>query len=126
MTAMTQDQHGQARGSGYVVRGNAGPEEQTEEYRDEQSRPMTRFQKVASALRGGSEREEHDRAEADQVAAGQASADRASADRASARQVAATGTGAADHAATEPDMFGTTRRPGEDTMPLPEGSRGSR
>jgi hypothetical protein len=41
---------------------------------------------------------------------------------------AATGAGAgtADHAATEPDMFGTTRRQGDDTMPLPEGSRGSR
>ena len=48
---MTQDQYGQARGPGYVVRGEAVPEDETEEY-TEQSKPMTRFQKVASALRG--------------------------------------------------------------------------
>jgi hypothetical protein len=199
MTAMTQDQYGQARGSGYVVRGDVVPEEETEEYRNEESRPMTRFQKVASALRGGgSDREEHDRAEADQAAADRAAADQEALDRATADRVAtdraaadpdapaasppwvtpqdeaamagspivheteskrdywdepgpgaggpdepvavtrpvvpdsaagagtATGAGAADHAATEPDMFGAARRQGDDTMPLPEGSRDSR
>jgi hypothetical protein len=48
---MTQDQYGQSRGPGYVVRGDAVPDE-TEEYETGQSKPMTRFQKVASALRG--------------------------------------------------------------------------
>jgi hypothetical protein len=65
MISMTQDQ----RGPGYVVRGDAVPENETEteteEYASEQDKPMTRFQKVASALRGGSERDEHDPAEAD-------------------------------------------------------------
>ena len=45
---MTQDQYGQARVPGYVVR-----DEENEEYASGQSKPMTRFQKVASALRGG-------------------------------------------------------------------------
>jgi len=49
---MTEDQHGQARGPGYVVRGDVVPEDETEEARTEESKPMTRFQKVASALRG--------------------------------------------------------------------------
>ena len=57
---MTQDQYDQARGPGYVVRGDVVPEDETEEARTDESRPMTRFQKVASALRGGSERDEHD------------------------------------------------------------------
>ena len=72
---MTQDQYGQARGPGYVVRGNVVPEDETEEARtkSEESRPMTRFQKVASALRGsGSERDEQDQAAADRTAADQA------------------------------------------------------
>jgi len=67
---MTQDQHGQARGSGYVVRGDVVPEDETEEARTDESRPMTRFQRVASALRGGgSEQDEEDQASADRTAA---------------------------------------------------------
>jgi hypothetical protein len=63
MIVMTQDQYGQARGSGYVVRGGVVPENETEEAQAEESKPMTRFQKVASALRGGgSERDELDQA----------------------------------------------------------------
>jgi hypothetical protein len=49
---MTQDQHGQAPGAGYGVRGEVVPDDETEVSPDEQSGPMTRFQKVASALRG--------------------------------------------------------------------------
>ena len=74
---MSQDQYGQARGSGYVVRGDIVPEEEAQENRDEQSRPLTRFQKVASALRGGSERDENDQADAARANADQADADQA-------------------------------------------------
>jgi len=49
---MTQHQHGQARGPGYVIRGDAVPDDETEGYPTEEGKPMTRFQKVASALRG--------------------------------------------------------------------------
>ena len=48
MVPMTQDQYGQTRGPGYVVRGDAVPDDQNEEFADGQSKPMTRFQKVAS------------------------------------------------------------------------------
>jgi hypothetical protein len=187
MIVMTQDQYGQGRGSGYVVRGDVVPDEETEESRAEEPRPMTRFQKVASALRGDSERDERDQAAADRAAdrAGVApdapdapavsgssppwvtrQDEAAMADSPISRKAdskrdywdetstsaegedepvavtrpevpgsgtgvadtgtttaTGTGTGTADHAATEPDMFGTARRPGDDTMPLPESSR---
>src|SRR5712691_995929 len=63
---MTQDQYGQARGPGYVVRGevvpDVVPDDETGEFPDEQERPLTRFQKVASALPGGDpEQDEQDR-----------------------------------------------------------------
>jgi hypothetical protein len=180
---MTQDQYGQARGSGYVVHGDVVPENEvvaeneTEEGRTDESKPMTRFQKVASALRGGSERDEQDDAAADQAAPGQVTADRASAGRTAADVPAADATTASpaasessppwvtrqdeaamagspisqepagqrdywddpdaaagheddavavtspdipgDHQATEPDMFGTTRRTGEETAEMP-------
>jgi len=67
---MTEDQYGQARGPGYVVRGDVVPEDEAEDARTENSGPMTRFQKVASALRGGgSEPDEQDQSAADQAAA---------------------------------------------------------
>jgi hypothetical protein len=174
---MTQDQYGQARGPGYVVHGDVVPEDETEEARTGESRPMTRFQKVASALRGGSEQDEQDRGAEDQAVADQAAADRASADRTAADAPAAgappAGPAAAessppwvtrqdeaamagspisresarkrdywdnsdaaagheddaiavtspdtpsDHQATEPDMFGSTRRTGEETAEMP-------
>ena len=169
---MTQDQYGQARGPGYVVRGNVVPENETEEARTDEDKPMTRFQKVASALRGGSERDEQDEAAADRAAADRVSADRTAADvpaadappaspvgsesgppwvtrqdeaamadspisQESARQrdywddpdaaagheddaVAVTSPDTPrDHQATEPDMFGTTRRTGEETAEMP-------
>ena len=169
---MTQDQYGQARGSGYVVHGDVVPENETEEGRTDESKPMTRFQKVASALRGGSERDEQDEAAADQAAADHASAGRTAADAPAAdaataspvasessppwvtRQDEAAMAGSpisqepadrrdywddpdaaagheddavavtspdvpGDHQATEPDMFGTTRRTGEETAEMP-------
>jgi hypothetical protein len=78
---MTQDQYGQARGPGYVVRDDVVPEDETEEARTEESRPMTRFQKVASALRGsGSAPDEEDQAAADRAAEDRVSTDRTAAD----------------------------------------------
>jgi hypothetical protein len=175
---MTQDQYGQARGSGYVVHDDV-PEDETDEARTDESKPMTRFQKVASALRGGSEQ---DQAAADEAGMDRATPDQAAADRASAGRTAADVPAAdapsaspaasessppwvtrqdeaamadspiaqesagkrdyweepdaaagheddavavsspdvpADHQATEPDMFGTTRRPGEETAEMP-------
>src|SRR2546421_211193 len=49
---MTQDQYGQARGPGNVIHGDPVPEEETDERQTDDTKPMTRFQKVASALRG--------------------------------------------------------------------------
>jgi len=142
---MTQDQYGQARAPGYVVRGDVVPEDETEEARTDESRPMTRFQKVASALRGGSERDERDLDADDRGADDRGAAQRAFADRTAAEAqagapaekrdywddpdaaagheddaVAVTSPDiSADHQATEPDMFGTTRRPGEETAEMP-------
>ena len=171
---MTQDQYGQARGPGYAV-----PEDETEETRTDESKPMTRFQKVASALRGGSEQDQAatDEADMDRATPDQAVADRASAGRTAADVPAADAPSASpaasessppwvtrqdeaamagspisqepagqrdywddpdaaagheddavavtspdtrgDHPATEPDMFGTTRRTGEETAEMP-------
>jgi hypothetical protein len=80
MIVMTQDQYGQARGSGHVVRGDVVPEDETGEARTEESKPMTRFQRVASALRGsGSEQDEQDQAAEDRAAEDQASSNRTAA-----------------------------------------------
>jgi hypothetical protein len=49
---MTQDQPGQAQGTDYVVRGEVLPDDETDAFEAEQSGPMTRLRKVASALRG--------------------------------------------------------------------------
>ena len=66
---MTQDQYGQARGTGEVDRGDVVPDNETEEARSDESRPATRFQRVASALLGsGSERDKEDRAAGDPAA----------------------------------------------------------
>jgi hypothetical protein len=161
MIAMTQDQYGQARGPGYVVRGDVVPEDETEDTSTGEPKPMTRLQKVASALRGGSEADEQDQAAADQVSTDRTAADARAADapadsessppwvtrqdeaamagspisRESAAKrdywddadaaghedaVAATSPDTpADHQATEPDMFGTTRRTGEETAEMP-------
>ena len=47
---MTQDPYGQQPGSGYVVRGEVVPDDEADV--TQPARPMTHFQKVASALRG--------------------------------------------------------------------------
>src|SRR5260370_6149638 len=49
---MTKDPPGQAKGTGYAVRGEVLPDEETEELQSDQSAPMTRLRKVASAMRG--------------------------------------------------------------------------
>ena len=46
---MTQDQYGQSGGSGYGVSDDAVANDEAD---DSQGKPMTRFQKVASALLG--------------------------------------------------------------------------
>src|SRR5689334_24173296 len=157
---MTQDQYDQARGPGHVVRGDV----ETEEARTDDSKPMTRFQKVASALRGGSEQDQAaaDEAGMDRASAGRTAADAPVADAPAASEssppwvtqqdeaamagspiaqesagkrdywddpnaaagheddtvAAASPDIPADHQATEPDMFGTTRRPGEETAEM--------
>ncbi len=89
---MTQDQYGQARGPGSVVPGDVVPENEAEDARTDESKPMTRFQKVASALRGaGSERDEQDQAAADETTADRASTDRTAADAQAADAPAASG-----------------------------------
>ena len=115
---MTQDQYGD------VV-----PEDETEEARTEESKPMTRFQKVASALRGGGSEQDgqdeaaqrHDYWDDPDAAAGHED-----------NAVAVTSPDPPlDDQATEPDMFGTTRRTGEApaavpaAMPAAEGQPGA-
>jgi len=165
---MAQDQYDQARGPGYVVRGDAVPDDETAELPTGESKPMTRLEKVASALRGGGpERDEQDQL-ADQDAADQAAhpqgdywdepgasrADRdepgtSRADRDEAvavtsqdvplpetatdpltRQDQVTGQAdpdAADHPATQPDMFGATAHEGNGAIsePYPEEKAGA-
>jgi len=116
---MTQDQYGQTREPGYVVRGDAVPDDQNEEFADGQSKPMTRFQKVASTLRGGAERDEQDQAAADQVTEARVAADPAARDEMGPDPLTGqdqvtgqTSPDAADHPATQPDMFGTSTHAG--------------
>jgi hypothetical protein len=65
MNPMTQDQYGQARGPGNVIHGDPVTEEEIDERQTDDTKPMTRFQKVASALRG--DRVERDEADPDQA-----------------------------------------------------------
>jgi hypothetical protein len=85
---MTQDQYGQAKGPGNVVRGDVVTDAETEEFPTGQSKPMTRFEKVASALPGG----DPDLDEAVAVTSPHAP-------------------DAEDHQATQPDMFGIASDP---------------
>jgi hypothetical protein len=190
MIVMTQDQYGQARGSGYVVRDDVVPENEAEDVRSEESKPRTTFQKVASALRGekepdqgetepdqpaanrvttssedtsgsdvmapGSDRaaasppyvterdeaamantpisqqtegadvprrdywDEPDGSEGDNEAVAATSPDPVATDRAARRGRSArqTDRDAMNHPGTEPDMFGTTRRAGDETAEM--------
>jgi hypothetical protein len=124
---MTQDQYGQARGPGYVARGDAVPDDETEGYTEQEGKPMTRFQRVASALRG----DRADQVEADQVEADQDGPVRNRAqdpDAAGANSpwvteqdqaVAVTRPDARDHPATEPDLLGTTTHTGNGATSAP-------
>jgi hypothetical protein len=110
MIFMTQDQYGQARGPGYVVRDDTVPDDETEEFPTGQSKPMTRFQEVASALRGGDAVQD----EQDQAVTGQADVDPGTAAMANSpisREDHPQGD-YADHTATQPDIFGTTTHAG--------------
>ena len=151
---MTQDQYGQTRGPGYDVRDDAVPDEENEEYAGE-SKPKTAFQKVASALRGDRADEEAQRRGDywDEPVASAADRDEAVAVTSPDVPVppglssAETGTDpltrqdqvtrpdemtgqadpdAADHPATQPDMFGTTTHGGNGatSVPYPEGQAG--
>ena len=79
---MTQDQTGQARGTGYVDRGQAVPDDETDVSQTEQSGAVTRLKKVASALRG----DRPDQTAPDQAAPGQAVPDQAVPDQAAPGQ----------------------------------------
>ena len=139
---MTQDQYGQTRGPGYVVRDDAVPDEENEEYAAGQSKPKTAFQKVASALRG-----DQDEAAMDEQPGlpggrllgpardGRDRSGRGGRDHQPGRScypdVPATPAGpdadATDHPATEPDMFGANSRAGNGatSAPYPEGQAGT-
>ncbi len=95
---MTQDQYGQVMGPGHVVRGDVVADDETEESPTGPSEPMTRFQKVASALPGG----DPDLDEAVAVSSPDAP-------------------DAEDHQATQPDMFGTAKRAGNGATSVPYG-----
>ena len=75
---MTQDQTGQARGTGYVDRGQAVPDDETDVSQTEQSGAVTRLKKVASALRG----DRPDQTVPDQAVPGQTVPDQAVPDQA--------------------------------------------
>src|ERR1700721_4098988 len=49
---MTEDQSSWVHGTDYVVRGEVVPDDETEEFQSDESGPMTRLRKVASAMRG--------------------------------------------------------------------------
>jgi hypothetical protein len=112
---MTQDQDGQTRGTGYVVRGEVVPDDETDVSGAEQTTPMTRFQKVASALRGNrsdqgaSEQETTSPDTADPNGSWQAGSDEAAAVSSPARQ---DDPGSEDDAdAPVPDEVGAVRSP---------------
>ena len=119
---MTQDQYGQATGPGYVVRGDAGPE--GEEYETEQSKPMTRFQKVASSLRGDrtnqdeADRDELDRDEAYRAQATSPEAENAAGTTEARTRGTATGTGAGAPRGDYWDESGTTAAGHEEAVPV--------
>ena len=125
---MTQDQYGQTRGPGYVVRDDAVPDDENEEYASEESKPMTRFQKVASALRsGGPEQDEEGQAAPDVTNPDVPLPDAGTDPPTGQDQVTGqTSPDAADHPATQPDMFGTSTHAGNGatSAPYPEGQAG--
>jgi hypothetical protein len=105
---MMQDQTGQARDPG-SARGEVIADE-AEGFPDEQSRPMTRFQKVASALRG----DKTERDDPNEAAREQAVHDQPVADQGTPQQVVT---------ASEADTGSDVMTPDADAAPA--GSRGS-
>ena len=111
---MTQDQYDQTRGPGYVVRDEAVPDNEAEAAND-QSKPMTRFQKVASALLGDKpDQDETEQAAGDQMAMNQRDSGPPEADQASATDMTApaggrTGTGTGTGPGDYWDEEGTAR-----------------
>src|SRR5260370_33326417 len=96
MIPMTQDQHGQAPNAGHI-RGDVVTDDETEEFPADQAKPVTHFQKVASALRGNAQ----DRDEPDQAGPEQAGWDQTGAEQSAPGRVR-TGTSAAPPQATPP------------------------
>ena len=121
-----------------MTQDQAVPDDETAGARTEESSPVTRFHKVASALRGGgSERDGQNQAGAD-PAAGAISREPAQKrdywddrDAAAGHEddaVAVTSPDTPpDHQATEPDMFGTTKRTAVEpaASPAPEDQPGA-
>src|SRR5436190_1622804 len=113
MIDMTQDQHGQARGPGSVVRGDV-PEDEAEDARTEEDKPMTRFQQAASALReAGFERAEHAQAAAAAEEPGAATIADVPAARTPMGETTASGTPVAGTPATSAAPADAQLRPGE-------------
>jgi|GEM_PF-1145836 hypothetical protein len=120
---MTQDQYGQARGTDYGASGDV-VDDNTGDSSD-QGKPMTRFQKVASALRG--DRPDRDEADEEQLAADQTDPNTAPAEGSS--MTAGYGTIAAPGATADTGMtagYGTAAAPGAttDADALPDGQEG--
>jgi hypothetical protein len=112
---MTQDQTGQAQGTDYVVRGEVVPDDETEAFEAEQSGPMTRLRKVASALRGDqADQTVPNQAAPHQTVPNQAVPDQAVPDQAVPDQAVpdqAVPMGGGTPAADRPDDVGAARSP---------------
>jgi len=117
-----------------MTQDQAVPQDETAGARTEESRPVTRFHKVASALRGGgSERDEQNQAAADPAAAEPAQKrdywddpDATAGHEDDAVAVTSPDT-PPDDQATQPDMFGTTKRTAVEptASPAPEDQPGA-
>jgi len=109
---MTQDQYGQARDSGYVG-GQVVDDDETGEFSDDEAKPMTRFQKVASALRG-------DRPDQDPTDSPDSPDSPDAGDQADAYQAGAGQTGTGPVGTYSPDATGAD--PDRATVPDPYGT----
>jgi hypothetical protein len=123
---MTQDQYGQTRGPGYIVRGDVVPDDENEEFPTDESKPMTRFQKVATALRGaGPERDEAVAVTSPELPVPETVKDPLTHQDQMTGEDQMTGQDrpeAADHPATQPEMFGTGTHAGNGATPTPQAS----
>jgi hypothetical protein len=112
---MTQDQYGQARDADYGVRGDV-VEDENDEYADDPGKPMTRFQKVASALRG----DRPDEPDEDQVPADQAVDP--GPDLATDPGLAASGTATDPDVAADPGLAASGTATDPDVVPSHQGT----